>query len=125
VRFRELPLTPERVLAGLRGERDAAPGAVPLPAPTAPASGDQWRNPFAARRGAFASVAALIAAAIGIGAAVLPWRSIAPVARPDSSVFSAATIERGRQLAALGDCAVCHTRANGVANAGGRAIETP
>jgi len=36
-----------------------------------------------------------------------------------------ATIERGRQLAALGDCAVCHTDANGIVNAGGRAIETP
>ena len=52
---------------------------------------------------------------IGIGAAVLPWRSIAPIARPDASVYSAATIARGRQLAALGDCAVCHTVANGVA----------
>ena len=36
-----------------------------------------------------------------------------------------ATIERGRQLAALGDCAVCHTNINGILNAGGRAIETP
>ena len=55
----------------------------------------------------------------------LPWRSIAPIARPDASVYSAATIARGQQLAALGDCAVCHTAANGVVNAGGRAIETP
>ncbi len=62
---------------------------------------------------------------IGIAAAVLPWRSIAPIARPDASVFSLATIERGRQLAALGDCAVCHTDINGIINAGGRAIETP
>jgi nicotinate dehydrogenase subunit B len=61
---------------------------------------------------------------IGIAAALLPWRSIAPVARPDPSVYSAATIARGRQLAALGDCAVCHTDANGAVNAGGRAIET-
>src|SRR5205807_9153064 len=28
-------------------------------------------------------------------------------------------------LAALGNCAVCHTEPNGVINAGGRAIETP
>jgi nicotinate dehydrogenase subunit B len=70
-------------------------------------------------------VAALFAAVVGISAAALPWRSISPIARPDASVFSAATIARGQQLAALGDCAVCHTSANGVLNAGGRAIETP
>jgi len=68
----------------------------------------------------------LIAAIVGIATAALPWRSIAPIARPDASVFSAATIARGRQLAALGDCAVCHTELNGGAvNAGGRALDTP
>ena len=67
----------------------------------------------------------LCAAAIGIGAAVLPWRAIAPIARPDASVYSAATIARGQQLAALGDCAVCHTAANGILNAGGRPLQTP
>ncbi len=55
---------------------------------------------------------------------MLPWRAIAPIARPDASIYSAATIARGQQLAALGDCTVCHTDANGVLNAGGRAIET-
>jgi nicotinate dehydrogenase subunit B len=68
---------------------------------------------------------ALCAAAIGIGAAVLPWRAVAPIARPDGRVFSAATIARGEQLAALGNCAVCHTSAQGVFNAGGRPLETP
>ena len=125
VRFRELPFTPERILAGLRGDQHAAPRALPLTAPKSAASTDKWQNPFAGRRGAFATVAALIAAAVGIATAVLPWRSIAPVARPDASVFSEATIARGRQLAALGDCAVCHTSANGALSAGGRAIETP
>src|SRR5947207_3056575 len=77
VRFRELPFTPERILAGLRGKQDAAPGALPLAAPQPAVSPDRWQNPFAARRGAVAGIAALIAAAIGIAAAVLPWRSIA------------------------------------------------
>jgi nicotinate dehydrogenase subunit B len=125
VRFRELPFTPERILRGLRGEQDAAPSALPSAAPMAPAPTDKWQNPFAGRRSAFATVAALCAAVVGVAAAVLPWRSIAPIARPDASVFSAATIARGRQLAALGDCAVCHTEANGAVNAGGRALETP
>ena len=122
VRFREPPFTPERILKGLRGEQPAMPGALPSPAPSpAPES----LSPFAGRRGIFTGIAALFAAAIGIGAAVLPWRSIAPIARPDASVFSAATIARGAELAALGNCAVCHTSAVGAVNAGGRALETP
>jgi nicotinate dehydrogenase subunit B len=126
VRFRELPFTPERILAGLRGERHAAQATLPAAAPNPSASPDKWQNPFAGRRGALATIAALVAAIVGIATAVLPWRSIAPIARPDASVFSAATIARGRQLAALGDCAVCHTGLNGgTVNAGGRAIETP
>src|SRR6202035_721561 len=125
VRFRELPFTPERILAGLRGEQHVAPSSVPLAAPKPPAPMDGWKNPFVGRRGAFATAAALCVAVVGVSAAVLPWRSIAPIARPDASTYSEATIARGRQLAALGDCAVCHTVANGVINAGGRALETP
>jgi nicotinate dehydrogenase subunit B len=125
VRFRELPFTPERILAGLRGQKQTSADATPLMAPKPSASPDRWQNPFAVSRGAVATVAALVAAGIGIAAAILPWRSISPIARPDASVFSAATIERGRQLAALGDCAVCHTVTDGILNAGGRAIETP
>ncbi len=123
VRFREPPFTPERVLRGLRGEGQATTPALPPPPRTAPSG--KWQNPFVRSRGAFATIPVLCAAAIGIGAAMLPWRSIAPIARPDASVFSAETIARGRQLAALGDCAVCHTGANGVLNAGGRPLQTP
>jgi nicotinate dehydrogenase subunit B len=123
VRFRELPFTPERILRGLHGEAQVAPEALPAPQP-APTL-DRWQNPFAGRRGVLATAAALCAAVVGIGAAVLPWRAIAPIARPDASVYSAATIARGQQLAALGDCAVCHTGLNGVLNAGGRPLETP
>jgi nicotinate dehydrogenase subunit B len=96
---------------------------IPQPASTISRKG--WFNPFAAQRGVFAGVAALCAAAIGVGAAILPWRAIAPVARADASVYSAATIARGQQLAALGACAECHTAGNGIVNAGGRPIETP
>jgi nicotinate dehydrogenase subunit B len=124
VRFREPPFTPERILRGLREGRvvhEALP--APAQAPTAPSKG--WPNPFKAPLGAWATVAALCAAAIGIGAAVLPWRAIAPIARPDASVYSAATIARGKALAALGACAGCHTNADGTVNAGGRPLETP
>jgi nicotinate dehydrogenase subunit B len=121
VRFRELPFTPERILRGLHGEAPPAPEALPEPA----ISGNKWKNPFAVRPGVFAGIAALCATAIAIGTAALPWRAIAPIARPDASVFSAATIARGQQLAALGDCMVCHTSVGGVVNAGGRPLETP
>ena len=124
VRFRELPFTPERILRGLHAEGYAAPGALSAPAPS-PASRDEWQNPFAKQRGLFAGIATVFAAVIAVGAAVLPWRAIAPIAPPDASVYSAATIARGKQLAALGDCAVCHTVTNGILNAGGRPIETP
>ncbi|WP_065756712.1 molybdopterin cofactor-binding domain-containing protein [Bradyrhizobium paxllaeri] len=122
VRFRELPFTPERILRGLRGEAQTTPEA--LPAPPQPATARAWQNPFTGR-GMFATAAALCAAAIGIGAAALPWRAIAPIARPDASVYSAATIARGQQLAALGDCAVCHTATSGILNAGGKPLPTP
>jgi nicotinate dehydrogenase subunit B len=125
VRFRELPFTPERILRGLRGDDSAIADALPAPALIPAAPINRWRNPFAGRRGLLAGTAALCAAAIGIGAAVMPWRSISPITRPDPSVYAAETIARGRQLAALGDCAVCHTAINGVLNAGGRPLQTP
>lgn len=123
VRFREPPFTPERILAGLRGEAAAKPAS--LPKPRASRTSTIWKNPFVARRGVFAAIGALCTAALSVGAAALPWRAIAPIARPDASVYSAATIARGEQLAALGNCAVCHTTADGALNAGGRPIETP
>src|SRR5690349_8760564 len=124
VRFRELPFTPERILKGLR-EGQPIPETLPPPKPVAAPPANTWSNPFASSRTAFASVAALCAAVIGIGAAVLPWRAIAPIARPDASVYSAATIARGQQLASLGACAECHTSIGGTINAGGRPLETP
>jgi nicotinate dehydrogenase subunit B len=123
VRFRELPFTPERILAGLRGGQPAIQSPLPIAAPKAP--GRAHQNPFAKPLGAFASAAAMAAAVVSIAALALPWRSIAPIARPDPSTYSAATIAKGQQLAALGDCAVCHTQANGAINAGGRPLETP
>lgn len=50
---------------------------------------------------------------------------IAPVAAPPASAFDPALVRRGEQLAALGDCASCHTLPQGRAYAGGVAIQTP
>jgi nicotinate dehydrogenase subunit B len=122
VRFREPPFTPEKIRAGL-GRVASAPAHV-LPAPPSPPPRAQ-KSPFAKPLGIISGIAALCAAAIGVAAAILPGRAIAPIARPDASTYSAATIARGAQLAALGDCAVCHTALNGITNAGGRPLETP
>lgn len=125
VRFRELPLTPERILAGLNGGKAFEPKALPKAGIKQQIPIEETPNPFVKRRGKIASVAAACAAAVGIVAAILPWRSIPPIARPDVSTYSAATIAKGQQLAALGNCAGCHTDINGVINAGGRALDTP
>ncbi|SPA30691.1 putative Cytochrome c, alcohol dehydrogenase-like subunit [Cupriavidus taiwanensis] len=71
-------------------------------------------------------IAAAAAAAAGVCATLLPWRApIAPVAPPEPGFYSAATLERGRLVAAAGDCAVCHTAPGGAKNAGGLPLETP
>ncbi|MFH3478725.1 molybdopterin cofactor-binding domain-containing protein [Xanthobacter variabilis] len=109
VRLREPPFTPERVRAALG---NPIPPEEPPPAPK--------------KRSWFALAGAALAGALGMAAVALPIRgAIAPISPPDPSSFSAEMIARGRQLAALGDCAVCHTIPGGVANAGGRAMETP
>jgi mono/diheme cytochrome c family protein len=50
---------------------------------------------------------------------------IAPSNPPAPTSFPPAAIANGATLAALGDCAVCHTTQNGRPYAGGRAVETP
>jgi mono/diheme cytochrome c family protein len=66
---------------------------------------------------------------LGFGVAgfvVYGWRSALPPADPPSAdSFNADTIRRGAQLAALGDCATCHTSPGGETFAGGRPLATP
>jgi len=134
VRFRAPPFTPETVLTELnRGSLPPPPdegerrmdgdAAVPpsRPSPGKGVSGAVWPR----RKGLWATGAALVVGGIGVIAGLLGWRSaIAPVSLT-APVYSQATIERGRVLAAVGDCAVCHTAPGGTANAGGRAMDTP
>ncbi|SDZ72184.1 nicotinate dehydrogenase subunit B [Variovorax sp. YR266] len=122
VRFRSPPFTPETVLAelnrGLPGDAVVPPSQ---PSPRGGRSNALWPR----RKGLWANGAALVVGGIGVVAGLLGWRSaIAPVSLT-APVYSQATIERGRVLAAAGDCAVCHTAPGGAPNAGGRAMETP
>jgi nicotinate dehydrogenase subunit B len=74
---------------------------------------------------AWATASALIIGGLGVIAGLLGWRStIAPV-NYSAPAYTQSTIERGRTLAAIGDCAVCHTAPGGAPNAGGRAMDTP
>ncbi|QNK70555.1 molybdopterin cofactor-binding domain-containing protein [Variovorax sp. PAMC26660] len=140
VRFRAPPFTPETVLAELnRGLRPPPPGegggggvrrldgdaAVPPSQPSPKGGRSNTEAIWPKRKGVWATGAALFIGGIGVIAGLLGWRSaIAPVSLT-APVYSASTIERGRVLAALGDCAVCHTAPGGAPNAGGRAMDTP
>lgn len=72
-------------------------------------------------------VAVVVVVVAGIGG--FAWWSqaleIAPVEPPQRSAFQSGLIEKGAQLAALGNCVVCHTVPGGPAYAGGRPIPTP
>ena len=115
IRFRELPLTPERVLAAL-GETH------PALAPPTPVKKPWWRR-GSTLAGAGGIVAGVLAGGI---LAASPWRGAYPeITRPDPGTYSAATIERGRLAAAVGACNVCHTGPDGTPFAGGRAFDTP
>lgn len=108
VRFREVPFTPERVRAGLEAAGLVKPADEPRE--------KGWLKGL---------LGAGLAAIAGIVAALSYYAPIAPIARPAASAFPAEMIERGRELAAIGACAVCHTDGRGAAYAGGHRLETP
>jgi mono/diheme cytochrome c family protein len=66
-----------------------------------------------------------ILAMIAVVLAIARPPAINPVVPPAANSFPADLVERGRVLALIGDCNVCHTRPDGVAFAGGRALPTP
>src|ERR1700712_4101298 len=69
-------------------------------------------------------VVAVIAVAIA-GFAAFAWRSeIAAVEPPVQSGFEPELVRRGAQLATVGNCNTCHTRADGPSFAGGLRIPT-
>lgn len=116
IRFRELPITSEKL-------RQALNGPDPQPEPKLPAPAPKKK---ARRKWAFGGAAGLLGVAIGIASNALPWRAaIAPVTPPGAASWSAEMLERGRQVAAAGDCAVCHTTSGGAPNAGGLKMDTP
>ena len=129
VRLRQPPFTPEVVRAAMQGlpapassaASTAAPTTVP-PSAVQPAAADPQRP----RKPWWAVGAALATATVGLAGAALGWRpAIAPVQLRSGGVYADALVQRGAQLAAIGNCVHCHTADGGVPLAGGRAVETP
>jgi len=153
VRFRQPPFTPEVVRAALnplmyQGDSDsyacgnpqlaaqasdklqlASQTTDPLQASPARQQTDhadaRWPKPRSWWLRAAALTAALGTTLLGATWSLFGQRTaLAPVAQPIAT-YSAATLERGRELAALGNCVTCHTSAQGKPNAGGLGIQTP
>lgn len=108
VRFRRPPFTPETIRAALADAQAEEAAARKK---------KRWRLGFL---GAFAA-----GAAGWLGALTLAPQAIAPITPPLASAFSPERVARGKLLASLGNCAVCHTARNGVPNAGGKPLDTP
>ena len=74
-------------------------------------------------------MAALVCLLLAIGASVFTiaaWQpAIAPVSPPPAGSFDPDLVRRGAELAAIGNCAACHTAKGGGEFAGGRAVPTP
>ncbi|WP_176045828.1 c-type cytochrome [Burkholderia sp. BCC1644] len=120
VRFRAPPFDAAHIRAALAQpvRIDAGDGLH-----AAPRRASRWRR-WLAGGGAGGVVGGLI----GLACAILPGpATIAPIVAggADGAMWSAATLERGRQVALAGDCAVCHTAPGGATNAGGLALDTP
>jgi nicotinate dehydrogenase subunit B len=108
VRFRRPPFTPETIRAALADAQAEEATARKR---------KRWR---------FGFLGALATGAAGwLGGFAIAPHAIAPIAPPLASAFAPDLVARGKLLASLGNCAVCHTAHNGVPNAGGKPLDTP
>jgi len=73
----------------------------------------------------FILVLLAIIAAVGAWLWANRHPAIAAIQPPDSKSFDAKLVDKGEQLASIGACAVCHTRAGGEEFAGGLDLPTP
>jgi hypothetical protein len=65
------------------------------------------------------------AAVVALGWAIIRPSVLEPIAPPAADAFPADLVDRGRTLARVGDCNVCHTRPGGASFAGERPLPTP
>jgi mono/diheme cytochrome c family protein len=73
------------------------------------------------------TLAALIVVCLvaAIGFVAFAWHSPIDPISPEARSFDPALIKRGAEVAAIGNCNVCHTSSGGATFAGGRAFATP
>jgi mono/diheme cytochrome c family protein len=86
--------------------------------------GFAWNMPMTGRRLIIAIVAVVaVVAVIGV---LLVWKpAIGPIDPPKTATFNSGLVTKGAELAAIGNCVVCHTSPGGKAYAGSRALPTP
>lgn len=127
VRLRQPPFTPEVVRAAMHPLPAPGASAAAAPAPAAEVVPQQAvADPQRRARPWWAVAGALAAGAFSLAAGLAGWRpAIAPVQASAAGLYAPEAIERGRQLAAIGNCVACHTAEGGAPNAGGRALHTP
>lgn len=78
------------------------------------------------KRSRWAAGLGLATVAVGLLGTLWPLKPAMPLTEgPDTALYSGAAIERGRLVAAAGDCIVCHTAPGGQPNAGGLGLPTP
>jgi len=106
VRLRQVPFDPEQLRLQLAKGRAEKPAGLL-------SRGSTW----------LAIGATGIAGLLGTAWPAKP--ALPPTSGPDVSLYSAQAVERGRLVAAAGDCVACHTVPGGKANAGGLGLETP
>jgi mono/diheme cytochrome c family protein len=70
-------------------------------------------------------LAAVVIVAAGAYFVLVRTPAIEPLPEGQAQAFDAALIARGSELAAIGDCASCHTAPSGAPLAGGLAVPTP
>lgn len=74
-------------------------------------------------------ITGLVLAGFVAAGGFLAWAAsvaeIDPIAQPERGSFTSDLVDAGQKLAALGDCAVCHTKEGGRDFAGGLALPTP
>src|SRR5713101_8125544 len=74
----------------------------------------------------FAVAVAAVCAVVIAAAFLLAWRApIDPIAPGDARSFDPGLVRRGAELAAIGNCNVCHSAPGGKSFAGGVALPTP
>ncbi len=106
VRLRQVPFNTEQLRVALAGRADSRTGHT---------LARSWKW-----------LAAGAASIAGIATMIWPLKSALPLTDgPDVSLYSSQAIERGRLIAAAGDCIACHTVPGGAPNAGGLGLETP